>query len=97
MQMDIVNHPPHYKTESGLEAIDVIEAFTEGLSGAEATNTGNIIKYICRWKKKNGLTDLRKAQWYLNRLIAKVEEKEKMEISKAAAAACSISSVSSKY
>lgn len=74
---DLVNHPKHYKTESGLETIDVIEAFTDGLEGIEATDTGNIIKYICRWKKKNGLQDLKKAQWYLNHLINKVEEKEK--------------------
>jgi len=33
---------------------DVIGAFTEGLEGIEATDTGNIIKYACRWKKKNG-------------------------------------------
>lgn len=74
---DLINHPKHYKTESGLETIDVIEAFTDGLKGIEATDTGNIIKYICRWKKKNGLQDLKKAQWYLNHLINKVEEKEK--------------------
>lgn len=74
---DLVNHPKHYATESGLETIEVIEAFTDGLEGIEATDTGNIIKYICRWKKKNGLQDLKKAQWYLNHLINKVEEKEK--------------------
>lgn len=77
VEEDLVNHPSHYKTESGIETIDVIEAFTKGLEGIEATDTGNIIKYICRWKKKNGLQDLKKAQWYLNHLINKVEEKEK--------------------
>lgn len=76
VEEDLVNHPPHYKTESGIETIDVIEAFTKGLEGIEATDTGNIIKYICRWKKKNGLQDLKKAQWYLTHLIIKVEEKE---------------------
>jgi len=74
--VDMVNHPPHYQSSSGLEVIDVIEAFTENLSGAEATNTGNVIKYICRWKDKNGLEDLKKARWYLNRLIQTVEKKE---------------------
>lgn len=73
---DMVNHPDHYKTKSGLETIDVIEAFTDDLSGGEATNTGNVIKYICRWKKKNGLEDLEKARWYLNRLIDLVKKKE---------------------
>ena len=53
-KIDYVNHPPHYQSKKGMEVIDVIEAFTEGLEGVEATDTGNIIKYICRWKKKNG-------------------------------------------
>ena len=73
---DMVNHPAHYKTANGLEAIDVIEAFTEGLQGGEATNTGNVLKYMCRWKKKNGLEDLKKARWYLDRLIKTEEEKK---------------------
>lgn len=72
---DMVNHPEHYISDSGIEVIDVIEAFTSDLKGIEATDTGNIIKYICRWKHKNELEDLKKAQWYLNHLIKKVEEK----------------------
>lgn len=83
MAEDIVNHPKHYKTNSGLEAIDVIEAFTEDLIGSEATNTGNVLKYVCRWKKKGGLTDLRKAQWYLNRLIEQQECKADIAIQSA--------------
>ena len=71
-----VDHPSHYKTKAGIEAIDVIEAFTEGLEGKEATCTGNIIKYILRWHKKNGLQDLKKCEWYLKRLIKHIEEKE---------------------
>ena len=74
---DMVNHPPHYKSETGLETIDVIEAFTFNLKGIEATDTGNIIKYICRWKNKNGLQDLKKAKWYLDHLINHVEKIEK--------------------
>lgn len=73
---EMVNHPSHYKTYNGLEAIDVIEAFTQGLEGIEAFDTGNVIKYICRWKKKNGLQDLKKAQWYLNHLIENIEDRE---------------------
>ena len=72
--LDMVNHPKHYKAKNGMEVIDVIEAFTANLSGYEATHTGNVIKYICRWKEKNGLEDLKKAQWYLNRLIKNIEE-----------------------
>ena len=74
---DMVNHPDHYKAETGMEVIDVIEAFTDGLQGYEAVETGNVLKYICRWKKKNGLEDLKKAQWYLNRLISNVEKENR--------------------
>ena len=74
---DMVNHPDHYIAATGMEVIDVIEAFTFDLKGIEATDTGNIIKYICRWKNKNGLQDLKKCRWYLNHLIEHVELLEK--------------------
>lgn len=75
--MSNVNHPNHYQSKSGIETIDVMEAFCEDLSGVEAVNMSNVIKYISRWKKKNGLEDLKKAQWYLSRLITNLEnEKE---------------------
>lgn len=70
---ETVNHPNHYQTESGLETIDVIEAFCDGLEGIEAFCTGNAIKYLCRWNKKNGIEDLGKAEWYLQRLIRHME------------------------
>ena len=73
---DMVNHPKHYKAKNGMEAIDVIEAFTERLSGIEATDTGNIIKYALRWKEKNGVEDLKKIVWYANHLIEHLEKKE---------------------
>lgn len=73
---DMVNHPKHYQSETGLEAIDVIEAFTFDLKGIEAVCTGNSLKYLCRWKNKNGLQDLKKARWYLDRLIKHVEKLE---------------------
>ena len=76
-KQDMVNHPGHYISETGLETIDVIEAFTFDLKGIEATDTGNVLKYMCRWKSKNGLEDLKKAQWYLNHLINHVEKLEK--------------------
>ena len=74
---DMVSHPSHYQSENGLEVIDVIEAFTSDLKGIEATDTGNIIKYICRWKNKNGLQDLKKAMWYLDHPIEHVEKMNK--------------------
>lgn len=65
---DMVNNPPHYQGKT-MEVIDVIKEFTEGLSGIQAVCTANILKYICRWHKKNGLQDLEKARWYLDYLI----------------------------
>lgn len=76
-EVDLVNEPPHYQSETGLEVIDVIKAFTSELKGIEATDTGNIIKYVCRWKKKNGIQDLEKAKWYLEHLIEQVKKGEK--------------------
>lgn len=70
----MVSHPAHYQATNGMEVIDVIEAFTADLQGIEATDTGNIIKYICRWKHKNGIQDLKKAMWYLQHLIEHVEK-----------------------
>lgn len=63
--------------ETGLEVIDVIEAFTFDLKGIEATDTGNIIKYACRWKQKNGIQDLEKIMWYTQHLIDHLRKLEK--------------------
>lgn len=72
--VDFVNHPPHYQTKSGLETIHVIEAFTADLTGMEAVDTANILRYICRWKHKNGLEDVKKAKWYIEHLINHLEK-----------------------
>lgn len=73
--MDNVNHPSHYASESGLEAIEVIEAFFHG--NAFLANT---FKYIARAGKKGGeakrLEDLKKARWYLEREIKREEAYE---------------------
>lgn len=76
---DMVNRPPHYISETGLEVKDVIKAFTSNLIGVEAWDTGNVIKYICRWKKKNGLEDLKKARWYIDDLIKHITKEENNE------------------
>lgn len=73
-KFDNVNHPSHYQTKDGIETIDVIKAYTKGLDGIEAFDAGNAIKYLCRWKNKNGVEDLKKANWYLNNLIKYEEE-----------------------
>ena len=72
----MVSHPSHYQSESGIEVIDVVEAFTSDLKGIEATDTGNIIKYACRWNKKNGIQDLEKIIWYATHLINHLKVKE---------------------
>lgn len=68
---DNVNHPKHYNVGN----IEVIHYIEDKLSYEEFTGylTGNLIKYISRYKHKNGLEDLKKAQWYLNYLISYIE------------------------
>jgi hypothetical protein len=68
---DNVNSPSHY-TQGAIECIDAIKEAVKGLLGIEAVCTANIIKYVWRWKFKNGVEDLRKARWYLDRLIDEV-------------------------
>ena len=70
--MDNVTHPSHY-TQGKVECIDAIEAAVTGLTGMEAVCTGHVVRYIWRWKYKNGLEDLRKCRYYLDRLIERVE------------------------
>lgn len=74
----MVSHPDHYQAKNGMEVINVIEAFTEGLNGIEATDTGNIIKYACRWKHKNGIQDLEKIIWYAQHLVDHLKKKESL-------------------
>ena len=71
---DNVNKPNHY-TYGKLECIDVIKEITDGNDaiGIEAFCLGNVIKYLWRYKHKNGTEDLKKAKWYLERLIKESE------------------------
>ncbi len=69
----VVNKPKHYQTRFGFETIDVMAAFTEDLKGMQAIDTAQVIKYITRWSKKDGLRDLKKARYYLEHLISVVE------------------------
>ena len=69
---DPVNHPAHY-VACGIECIDVIEAVTQDMRGMDAVCTANVLKYLWRWPKKGGIESLKKARWYLDRLI---EQKE---------------------
>jgi len=65
---DMVNHPSHY-TQGSIECIDAIKAATVGKTGIEAVCVANVVKYLWRYEEKGGLESIRKAQWYLNRLI----------------------------
>ena len=71
---DNVEKPNHY-TFGKYECIDVIEELSKqnDLQGAEGFLYGNIIKYLWRYKHKNGIEDLQKARWYLDRLISNTE------------------------
>lgn len=70
-ERDNVNHPAHYGNGS-IECIDYLEDF---LTEEEFIGylRGNIGKYLHRWRYKNGLEDLRKAEWYLKKLIGVME------------------------
>jgi hypothetical protein len=69
--VDRVNSPPHYG-QGNIECIEYIEDF---LNQDEFIGylRGNIAKYMHRFRYKNGVEDLKKAQWYLNRLIKEME------------------------
>ena len=69
---DMVNSPKHYN-ESGIECIDALQAMLG--SGFDAYLQGNIAKYLWGYKYKNGVEDLQKAQWYLNKLIEVCDDK----------------------
>lgn len=67
-EMEKVNHPNHYGgADNHYEAIKVIEAYKMDFV------EGNVLKYLLRYKKKNGLEDLKKSLWYLQRLIKTYE------------------------
>ena len=68
-------NPDHYQRD-GVECIDAIKAAVQNLTGDEAYCTGNAIKYLWRWKEKGGKTDLKKAMWYINDMIAEIEDAE---------------------
>lgn len=74
---DDVNHPTHYACYDP-ETIDLIEqrASSADLPAVELGNWWQVLKYIDRWPHKDQeLKDLKKARWYLDRLISHVEER----------------------
>ena len=72
-EQDNVNHTKHYELPNGIEVFDVIA----GAMSEEALHgfcIGNVIKYVCR-HEKNGIEDLRKAKWYLDKYLEIIEKK----------------------
>ncbi len=66
---DNINNPEHY-TSGGIETLDYIKA---KVSDYPSYTVGNILKYVSRYEHKNGIEDLKKAQFYLNDLIEWME------------------------
>ena len=68
---DNVNNPTHYTGE-----VECIEAIKSSISNESFKGyiKGNIIKYIWRYERKNGIEDLLKAQWYVNRLVKEIQK-----------------------
>ena len=71
---DVIQKAEHYNTNlpESVEVIDIIAAQTAPLSGMQAVAQANLIKYTMRWQKKNGVQDLEKARFYLDRLIGEL-------------------------
>lgn len=72
---DNIISPNHYASGKGFEVFDVQEAFIHELKGMAASYWCNIVKYILRFQKKNGVEDLKKAKYYLEKLIEEEENK----------------------
>jgi len=69
--VDMVNNPPHYN-KYGVECLDAIRSATG--EGYEYYLQGNIIKYLWRYRYKNGVEDLEKAKFYLGKMIQIVKK-----------------------
>lgn len=72
-QIDNINKPSHYISESGIEVLDVIDAFKACPEYKASFFWGNVVKYVLRFQKKNGLEDLKKARKNLDWLIEELE------------------------
>lgn len=74
---DNVNHPAHY-TSGKFETIEIIQdKLTPEMF--EGFCVGNVLKYITRYKLKNGIEDLKKARWYLDKVISVMQAKDNIE------------------
>lgn len=73
---DNIISPNHYVSDNGIEVFDVQEAFIHELKGMSASYWCNIVKYILRFQRKNGVEDLKKARYYLDKLIEEESDNE---------------------
>lgn len=67
-------NPNHYR-QGKVECIDAIESATINKKGIEAVCTANAIKYLWRYESKNGIEDVQKAKWYIDKLLTHLNEK----------------------
>ena len=67
-------NPRHYN-QGKVECIDALESATVDKKGIEAVCTANVIKYLWRYESKNGVEDIKKAKWYLNKLLSHLDDK----------------------
>lgn len=72
---DNVNSPSHYM-HGKIECIDIIAEMVRDKHGMESVCVANITKYLYRYRDKGGIESVKKAQWYLNRLIQELESQE---------------------
>ena len=72
---DVVNRPEHYR-QGGVECIEAIKAAVTTAPPVQAVYVANILKYVWRYREKNGIQDLLKARWFLDELIKEVDRRD---------------------
>lgn len=77
-KVEKVNHPKHYQLDNGVEVLDIIKAQCN--YSYEGYLEGNAIKYLLRWRKKNGIVDLKKCIFHLVNIIELYEPDYKLEL-----------------
>lgn len=75
MSEDVVNKPVHYR-QGGVECIEAIKAAVTTAPPVQAVYVANILKYVWRYREKNGIQDLLKARWFLDELIKEVDRRD---------------------
>jgi hypothetical protein len=71
-----VYNPSHYN-QGKVEVIDIIEDAVKGAEPFEAVCLANVLKYMLRYRYKNGVQDIEKSLWYTNKLLSEVKRQAK--------------------